>query len=521
MYKKISSILPQAFLLLIAFCSSLYYIHYKTEVEISLKHEDIARQMRQSASSSVSAKQESLALIAITASYDKTLKEALKQNKLGLLGLKRFAEDLGYISDYKNVWFQIIDKDGKSFYRTWSSDRGDDLKKIRPDILDVLKAPRIVSSISIGKFDMTYKTLVPIFDGNTLIGIFEAMAKFNSVAAKLSQDGIDCLVLADKRYKTQLTAPFSKRFIGDYYVANINAKADVLQFVEQTGVGNIIAAKDFILYEKDGYLVTTYKRLDTNDSPIGFFILLKRLDSINLDGEYKSRNKSMVFALFIFTILALLLVFFQKKKEASEVLAMNARLELMVEEKTKELEEQKNILAFYAHHDSLTALPNRTLLTDRLGHAILLAKRRNGSLAALFIDLDGFKQVNDTYGHEAGDALLKSTAKKIKHILREADTVSRFGGDEFVVLLDEIEKKEEYVTTITTRILEAAREPFEVKGVVCGITCSIGISLYPKDGEDSDTLLRLADKAMYEAKSRGKNRYCFYQDTAPIGANKE
>ena len=192
------------------------------------------------------------------------------------------------------------------------------------------------------------------------------------------------------------------------------------------------------------------------------------------------------------------------------MLSINNRLKKMVEEKTRELEEQKNILAFYAHHDSLTTLPNRTLLIDRFNHAISLAKRQNSIVAVLFIDLDGFKGINDTYGHEAGDILLKSVAKKIQHVIRETDTVCRFGGDEFVVVLDSIEKNREYVVSVATRIIDSIAIPILDDGRTYGVTCSVGISIYPDNGETSELLLKNADRAMYEAKNNGKNRYFFY-----------
>jgi diguanylate cyclase (GGDEF)-like protein len=157
-------------------------------------------------------------------------------------------------------------------------------------------------------------------------------------------------------------------------------------------------------------------------------------------------------------------------------------------------------------HDPLTALPNRTLLHERLSHALAKAQRHGRQLAVLFIDLDRFKNVNDTLGHDAGDRLLQFAAQRLYDCLRETDTMARQGGDEFVVLMDELTDREP-ITRVSQRILDAVAEPFVIDEQEIHITASIGISVYPEDGR---TLLRNADIAMYRAKEKGKNNYQFY-----------
>ncbi len=163
-------------------------------------------------------------------------------------------------------------------------------------------------------------------------------------------------------------------------------------------------------------------------------------------------------------------------------------------------------LKIVATHDSLTALPNRTLLHERLSHAIATAQRHARSLAVLLINLDRFKHVNDTLGHEAGDILLQLVARRFYDCLRETDTLARQGGDEFVVLMDEVPDRER-ITGVSQRILDAMAEPFVIEGQEIHITASIGISVYPDDGR---TLLRNADIALYRAKGKGGSNYQFY-----------
>lgn len=163
-----------------------------------------------------------------------------------------------------------------------------------------------------------------------------------------------------------------------------------------------------------------------------------------------------------------------------------------------------------AFHDVLTDLPNRALLMERLGQLINLTRRETRKLALLFLDLDGFKGVNDTLGHDAGDDLLVAVANKLQPLVRQTDTVARLGGDEFVVLLDNPENVDQ-IGHIAARIVETLSQPFNFGEKTAQIGVSIGISLHPTDGQTSEELLRNADAALYGAKRAGKGRWCFFE----------
>ena len=162
-----------------------------------------------------------------------------------------------------------------------------------------------------------------------------------------------------------------------------------------------------------------------------------------------------------------------------------------------------------AHHDALTQLPNRSLLQDRVGQAIARAKRRREQLALLFIDLDRFKSINDSLGHSVGDRLLQAVAARLLGCTRAADTVARIGGDEFVVLLGDVDRPETG-RHVAQKLIESLSAPLELDGHGLQVTPSIGIAVYPGDGEDVETLLRNADTAMYHAKRQGRNNAQFY-----------
>jgi diguanylate cyclase (GGDEF)-like protein len=168
-------------------------------------------------------------------------------------------------------------------------------------------------------------------------------------------------------------------------------------------------------------------------------------------------------------------------------------------------------------NDALTGLPNRALLHDRLDHAIAVARRHRKRLAVFFVDIDRFKHINDSLGHAIGDALLRATANRLRGCVRQSDTVSRLAGDEFVMVLDEIEAIDD-VGLIADKILIAMNAPHPVDGRDLHVTVSMGISIYPDDGQDADTIIRNADIAMYHAKESGRNSYQFFRTQMNVRA---
>lgn len=172
----------------------------------------------------------------------------------------------------------------------------------------------------------------------------------------------------------------------------------------------------------------------------------------------------------------------------------------------RQLAQSNLALEFMALHDTLTALPNRQLLMDRLTSAIVHAKRNKAMTALLYLDLDGFKQINDTLGHAAGDTLLKLLAARLTATVRQEDTVARLGGDEFVIVLSEVSHRDA-VEKLVSKVLLAVSQPYLIADQPVSVTSSIGVGLYPAHGTDNESLLKQADAAMYAAKSAGKNNY--------------
>lgn len=188
---------------------------------------------------------------------------------------------------------------------------------------------------------------------------------------------------------------------------------------------------------------------------------------------------------------------------------LDLRLEMRTAVLAESLAAANAELTFLALHDKLTKLPNRALLEDRFEQAIQAAEREGERFAVMFIDLDGFKAINDAYGHQAGDQLLTEVATRIREAVRAVDTVSRVGGDEFVLLL-RVNTPED-AGELASRLLHRLREPVTVAGHSATVSGSIGIAMYPEDGTDQRALMRHADAAMYHAKGQGRDAYCFFE----------
>ncbi len=181
----------------------------------------------------------------------------------------------------------------------------------------------------------------------------------------------------------------------------------------------------------------------------------------------------------------------------------------------RQLEQYSRALESLALHDALTGLPNRRLLFDRLALAIAHAHRNKSTMAVMVLDLDGFKQINDTLGHDAGDTLLRMVADRLVAAVRQEDTVARLGGDEFVIALWE-SNHADGVARLVSKVIRAVSQPYRIHDRDVNITASVGVGIYPTHGEEAETLMKSADLALYDAKRAGKNNYRIAACAVPL-----
>jgi len=488
--------------------AGFFFIHNKVEDLKYEKYENSTKEINDKLQTLIQEKQEAIELVSLTLSEDKTIKDSLLSNSIADLNLHLFSTELADKTSLKHTWFQIITPDGNSFYRSWTDKRGDKVTKVRHDIAKVIRSPKLTSSISAGKFDLTFKAIVPIYNNKKFIGLIETISKFNSITKKMKQNNYETIVLVDKIHKKNFINPFTNTFIKDYYVANMDVDQDCLTIVKNRGVAFFINRATFYINLENNKLINTYHFPDINGKKMAYFIVFQDLDTINFHNIIRVRNSLILFVISIFIFLIGLSYYLYNKKYKQFMQEMNINLEQKVQIKTQELENQSKKLEHLAQHDFLTKLPNRMLLIDRLKQSIKHAKRTKKKINVLFLDLDRFKEINDTYGHEVGDTLLKNVANRLNSCIREEDTIARLGGDEFTIILNSTDEIQ--TIAVANKIIDIMHDSITIDDIELHSTFSIGISTFPDDGNSPDILLRNADTAMYEAKDSGKNTYRFY-----------
>ncbi len=463
------------------------------------KYTETAKEMNNELKTLISEKSETISIIAMAISKNPQIKNILL-NKTEEMDLDIFSKELRQNTSLKNIWFQVISADGASIYRSWTNKR-ENIKKDRIDIAQMIQEPKLMFSISVGKYDLSFKSMVPLFDDDLFIGFIEVISKFNSIAIKLQNKLYDPIILVDKKYKDQLTHPFTKTFIEDYYVANLNADKKLLSLIEKEKVSHFLQVNKHHVCKDVEKLVSLFELKDIHGDNMSYFLLFHDISKIDMSAITQTRERLIIFIGSVFIFILLIYYYIYSMKYKKFIQSVNSRLGLEVHHKTKELQH-------IANHDNLTGLPNRLLFLDRLKQSIKHSRRNHTGVSVLFLDLDRFKEVNDTYGHDIGDQLLQKISKKLSGIIREEDTVSRLGGDEFTIILNDL--NENNIITLTQKIITAMQERIAIADTNIFITFSIGISNFPQDGDTPAILLRNADTAMYKAKELGKNQYQFY-----------
>ncbi len=268
-------------------------------------------------------KQNATLAIAIALSQNSILIKGLENRNLEKSFLETASLRLRESTNFKNVWFQIIDKDGYSIQRSWTEKTGDRISLKRMDLQKLLLEPKTATTISVGKFDMTFKSIVPLYNKNKVfLGFFEIITHFNSISKKLQEEiGVSSIILADKKYKEQLIYPFTKKFADDYYVANVDADPELLRYIKNFGVDNLISKfhdKNYILLNDIHTLAGYYRQSDINSDAMGHFLLFHKISNIDLSKINDIKNIHNLYLLIALIFFSLILYFLYHSKEMIE-----------------------------------------------------------------------------------------------------------------------------------------------------------------------------------------------------------
>jgi PAS domain S-box-containing protein len=261
-----------------------------------------ASEIKKNFTDEVSRKKGNTSSMTYIISRDHSINEALLKNDRHLINFKELIENIQHFSEYKNLWIQIIDKNGFSFYRSWTDKVGDNAALARLDIVDMIKNPKEMTTISTGRFDMTFKTMLPIYDKNkNFIGIIEMISKFNSIAQEFKNKNIEPLFILHEDYTNRFIKPFSGLFIGKNYVANLDANKELMKKVEIFGIEKFLKMKDYMLFKE--YFVIKDEIKDIHGGDMGYFFFFIKKDDI----DTSAISEMEVNYLFIITTLIIII----------------------------------------------------------------------------------------------------------------------------------------------------------------------------------------------------------------------
>ena len=329
------------FLVLLSISYYFYYSPKKEEItkEIFLEK---SIQMRKLFIDEIKRKQDNTLNMAFILSQDENLINALKTKNKSLLNYDNTLLFLHDNSDYKNLWLQIVDKEGKSFYRSWKNMSGDDLSNVRTDLDELIKNPKPTTNISSGLFDLTLKAINPIYDTNgQFLGFVEFISKFNSISKNLKFEKIEPIFILSREKSKKLIEPFSKIFIGDNYIANIDANQSILKYIERIGVDKFLNIENYLLF--DQYIVTNLQIKDTNGQDMGLFLLFFEKNRLDYSSLINFKNQYL-YIVIIFSILYLIVFLYLLKTMYAKELDNDVKIKTkMIQEQQKRLEKLLDI----------------------------------------------------------------------------------------------------------------------------------------------------------------------------------
>lgn len=565
---------------------SLWLIHELDRKSLHQERLHYAEQVKKSIKQSIEDKQNATIAIGLMLSHAFNDKDDLLSSVPDETVFKQIRES----SDYKNLWFQVVDRNGLSLYRSWSNERGS-LAKIRPEFEHIIKTRSPLTSISSGRFDLSIKAVVPIYLHDRVSGFIDLISHFNSIQKRFEKMGIDSLVLATADRTKLITDPFSQNRLGPFYVANLQPNQKIMGQLSASLVSRWFDEPYKVWQD---YLVVPYALKANNQHTHGYFISFVPLNNLHkeplIDMAFKDIKEWVLHADIALSILILVafgfyLIYSQKQYYKNILNAENEMVlvtdghriydgntllfevfpqlvsenkkcvcdffidgtdylskfvgnklwldyllehpqgiskakikggdgesELVLNLKAQKFDENKNLsvvvltditqletLQDLSRTDALTRAGNRRAFDFSLGRAVANTAQNESDLVLMLLDLDHFKQVNDNYGHQTGDQVLKEFSDLVFEQIEHRQHFYRIGGEEFAILLEGVDLKQ------ALRVAEMCRHQVDTQLNTPKISVSVGVAKYEVD-DSKESFFERADAALYQAKCEGRNR---------------
>ncbi len=420
--------------------------------------------MREKVQAMIRSKQNATLAIAISLASDQNFAKQIKNQRIDETYYTKLIKSFKDETIYKNIWLQVLNDDLTSIYRSWSDRKGDNLKKVRKDLVDFQKTYKTTYSISVGIHDLTIKAIVPVVYEDETVGILEVISHFNSIAKLLEESDIDSVVILDKQYAKQLKYPFSNLFIGDYYVANLDARKVYMQELEEYGVSKYFNASSYIY--NDNYLSTAYELKSLDERTLGYYIMFKNLDTIStVDLDFFVFKKSAVVLFLLMLVIVLVFLFMyslMKKQKIYYKSIVNSSTNIVIISTAKNILDVNSVFFKYFYkYNTLEEF-----------------KEKHGCICELFCDEKGYlkKSINgDSWIECLLDHDDKNNKVKIEYdsheyyFLISAYHISD-DKDEYSIVLTDISNEEKYkkrleVLSITDALTNISNRRFFDKSI--------------------------------------------------------
>ncbi|MDD2291381.1 MAG: ATP-binding protein [Aliarcobacter sp.] len=319
----------------------IYLIFGKEKELLEKKYSNITNSLKDKVHSLIYTKQNATLTIAITLAENDKIKKALLNE--GVYDLNELSKKLNEHTDFKNVWFHLIDKDGVSVYRSWTNDKFDKIKNIRLDLQELYKNPQIKSTISVGKYDITFKSIVPIYQNNQFLGVLDIVTHFNSITKTLKDaDNLEALVIVEKEFTKQLKEQsFSKNFVQDYYVANVLVDKQILDYLEKQDLETIFESEDYLI--KDNKIIINTPIIESGKK-LANFLIVKELETIDISEIEQFKIHAFWYLTFFIALLCSTISFVGYFIHSKKLKELNFSLEQTVSNEILKNDEKNRIL---------------------------------------------------------------------------------------------------------------------------------------------------------------------------------
>lgn len=327
-----------------------YLILEKEKELLHEKYKAINENIKNKADSLISIKKNATFAIAIALAENGKIKEVFLDNEKNKYDLNELSLKIRKYTSYKNIWFQLIDKEGVSLYRSWTDNKNDKIIRSRANLPKIFEKPTIQSVISVGEYDMTFKSIIPIYENKIFMGVLEVITHFNSISNELKKDHfVEPIVIANKKYTNQLREKsFSKNFIKDYYIANLKASNEILEYLKNKNIDKILKHEAYLI--KDKRLIINTPILENNEN-IGNILVFKNLNKIDISEITKFKTNSFLYLMFFFTFSCLTIfiiayyLYTRRLKELNKVLQETVNKEIIKNDEKNKILFQQNKMA--------------------------------------------------------------------------------------------------------------------------------------------------------------------------------